>query len=439
MSKVNIKPIKAGDMPPALRCIWNISPEKTRVTNMLVALICYCTLATRLRVRYKFDFGLHMLVANLLVIGPSGCGKSIVRWVVDFILTSLQERDQTERRKEQDYKDMCRKMGKNTKDLPDEPLTVVRFMQNITIPKLVKRADFMVRRYGEPLSFFIFADELATLTKGSGRQRDEMEAVGRTAYMLGEKYIRETLYQDGYNAMVDINWSSVLCGQEYALSRYITDSSITGGDASRNIIVRLDGELGDDAPVLKAMTDEEKALIASTVNRLMNETYTEDDKLQPTREVDMRWLDKDVDRWCDAQREIIVKGGDMAHDSFYKRSSSTAFRLATMFYYLWGEKQEAQKHTRRFYYWAAQFILDGQLGQWGKRYNELQLKASGKDKEEKKPTLYDQLPKRFTRDQVNMLVEQLELGTAARQFIHRWLKIKKWIVAVEADVYEKKY
>ena len=98
MSKVNIKPIKAGDMPPALRCIWNISPEKTRVTNMLVALICYCTLATRLRVRYKFDFGLHMLVANLLVIGPSGCGKSIVRWVVDFILTSLQERDQTERR-----------------------------------------------------------------------------------------------------------------------------------------------------------------------------------------------------------------------------------------------------------------------------------------------------------------------------------------------------
>ena len=157
-----------------------------------------------------------MLVANLLVIGPSGCGKSIVRWVVDFILTSLQERDQTERRKEQDYKDMCRKMGKNTKDLPDEPLTVVRFMQNITIPKLVKRADFMVRRYGEPLSFFIFADELATLTKGSGRQRDEMEAVGRTAYMLGEKYIRETLYQDGYNAMVDINWSSVLCGQEYS-------------------------------------------------------------------------------------------------------------------------------------------------------------------------------------------------------------------------------
>ena len=40
---------------------------------------------------------------------------------------------------------------------------------------------------------------------------------------------------------------------------------------------------------------------------------------------------------------------------------------------------------------------------------------------------------------MNMLVEQLELGTAARQFIHRWLKIKKWIVAVEADVYEKRY
>lgn len=436
MKKNEIKPIKESDLPPFLRAIWRVSPERMRIQIMLASIICCCALSPRIRVKYCYDPGYHMLVANLLCIGRSACGKGVMRWIVFLLLGPLIERDNAERRKEQEYKDFCRKKGNVKKELPDEPLTVVRYMQNITVPKLVKRADFMVRRYGDPLSFFIFSDELAMLTKGSGKEREEREAVGRTSYMLGEMYVRETLYQDGYNAMVDINTASVVCGQEYALRKYIGDSAIMGGDAGRNIIVRMDGGLGEEAPVIQPFTEEEEALIESTTNQLMRETYTEDDKLQPIYKVDMSWLDGDVERWCAAQRDLVDKGAGAAHDSFYKRSSSSSFRLATMIYHLWGEKEEVQESVRKFYYWAAQFILDGQLDHWGQRFNELASSESGCS--ERQPTLYDQLPKRFTRDQVCQLVDKLKLGTEGRKFIYKWKTKKRWIKEVEKDVYEKK-
>ena len=118
MKQLNIKTIKAGDLPLALRCIWRISPVKMRIANLFTALVCYCSLATRLRVKYKYDFGLHMLVANLLVIGPSGCGKSKIRRIVDMILDPLNERDQTERHKEQDYKDVYRRWERVRRTCP---------------------------------------------------------------------------------------------------------------------------------------------------------------------------------------------------------------------------------------------------------------------------------------------------------------------------------
>ena len=56
----------------------------------------------------------------------------------------------------------------------------------------------------------------------------------------------------------------------------------------------------------------------------------------------------------------------------------------------------------------------------------------------KKPTLYDQMPQRFSRDMLRDEIRKLELGTPARLFIFKWMK-KKWIYEVEKDVYEKLY
>lgn len=429
-----IQDLTPKDFPLVQRIFWTHSPSSMKHINVIVVLVCMMALGTRLRVKYYFDMGRSMLAVNMLCIGPSGAGKSVIRWIVQKLMKPLILRDAEERRREQDYRDECKKRGKG-KDMPNEPLTVIRYLQSITVPKLVKRADFMVRRYFASLLFFIFTDELATMC-GSGRSnRDEYNGVARTAYQEGETYIRETLYQDGYNASVDVNWCSIMCGQDYALDKYIDKAGVMLGDAGRQMIFRLE-DLTDEAPKLTPFSEEEEREIQSVVDRLMNETYTDDDQLCPIHEVDMAWLDKDVRLWCSDQAEQVSKNGSRAQDSFYKRASTSAFRMATMMYYLWNEEKEAQKHVRRFYYAYAQFILDGLMAQWGKKYEQLMPKSE--EAEAERPSLYDQLPKRFTRDQLRELIVKLELSAPARVFIHKWLK-KKYIFKVEGEneVYEK--
>ena len=74
--------------------------------------------------------------------------------------------------------------------------------------------------------------------------------------------------------------------------------AIEGGNCTRKILTRIDDDvLGEDAPQFRQQTEEERALITKTVNRLMEETYTEDDLLQPTHLVDMEWIESSVRRW----------------------------------------------------------------------------------------------------------------------------------------------
>lgn len=430
----------AGDFPPAVRPFWENVPSDKNLRDALVltAIVCYCGLAPRLRVKYTYDNAmlLSMLLLNLLVIGPSGSGKSAIRWAVNLLMNAQILRDTEERRRLRAYKEMSKK----EREKAQEPLVVIRFLQKFTLPVVVKYADVIHRRYKDWLSFFLYGDELAAFTANRSGSSD-FQAVARTAYALGETYSRDTLYQDGYNAMVDILWNSVICGQEQALDKYITKDGIVLGDAGRQILIKLDDTLGEDAPTIRPLSQQQQRDINLTVARLMAETFTDDDQLMPTHIVDMEWLDKDVKQWCGQVREQILKTGSRAMDSFYVRASTSAFRIATMLYHLWGEGdaenfEATRKKVRHCYFYFAQLILDAAMTQWGQEYEA----AMPKDKENtaKKPTLYDLMPKRWTRDQLREMVVKQELGTPVRTFIFKWLK-KKWIYEVEKDVYEKLY
>ena len=432
----SVKQLTAADFPPAVRPFWEnlVGNQPLRHALVLAATVCYCSLSPRLRVKYVYDNTLSMLLVNLLCIGHSGSGKSLVRWVVNLLMRAQILRDQEERRLMRENKEANRRKGSNMKK-EDEPLVVIRFLQKFTLPVVVKYADSIYRRYKDWLPFFLFADEMSSFTENR-RSTGDFQAVARQAYSLGETYIRDTLYQDGYNAVVDINWCSVICGQEHSLSKYIDRQGVVLGDAGRQILVKIGECLGEDAPAIRPFSEQQEHDINDTVNRLMAETFTDDDQLMPIHEVDMNWLAGDVRKWCNQQREIILKTGSRALDSFYVRASVSAFRLATMLYHLWDEKESRRKEVRRSYLYFAQYILDGQMAQWGKDYEAVMPK----DKEcpLEKPTLYDTMPKRFTRDMLRESIVREELGTPARIFIFKWLK-KKWIYEVEENVYEKIY
>lgn len=223
--------------------------------------------------------------------------------------------------------------------------------------------------------------------------------------------------------------------------------SIEGGNVTRHVIADLGDLMGDDAPVFQQITPEQQKLLQQTVDQLMHETYTDDGQIQPIHEVDMSWLDGDVRKWCQDQREQVLKTGSRALNCFYKRSSVSAFRMATLCYHLWGEGETSgtsetpeaiRSHIRRFYHFMASYILNGLMTRWGKRFEDMQRKSDMDDGP--KVPLYDQLPEKFSRDQLRELIVKLDLTTPATVFLSKW-KRSKLIHQPEKgqDVYVKNY
>ena len=412
----------ALDLPPAVRVFWETAPEAFRIPAILTAIVCYCALATRVRAKYVYDIELHALLVQLLVIGEPGSGKSFTRPIVKQIMRQLKLKDFEQKRIEQAYQELRKTASKN-KQLPEEPLTVIRNLQTITRAKLVKRADMFIRKYGEPLSFFFFNEELATMTESNKRAFADLNTMDRLAYDLGAEFGSDSLSDASYNADVDIIYCSLFCGTQNALGEYINKRAIEGGNCTRKIVTRIDEDLlGEDAPRFRPQTSEERRAVEEMVNRLMNETYTDDDLLQPIHEVPMEWMEETVKHWCQEQRLIVLKTGSRAHNCFYKRSSVSAWRMSVLLYHLWGEQKEARSKVIRFYQFMAQYILDGLLQEWGSRYDDMH-RIDAEASVNQRVTLFDQTPDEFGYDQLKELCTKLGLAPA-RSFLAKWKKAK---------------
>ena len=412
----------ATDLPRAVRVFWETAPEPFRIPAILTAIVCYCALATRVRAKYVYDIELHALLVQLIVLGEPGSGKSFTRPIVKQLMRQLKLKDFEQKRIEQAYQELKKTASKN-KQLPDEPLTAIRNLQTITRAKLVKRADMFIRKYGEPLAFFFFNEELATMTESNKRAFADLNTMDRLAYDLGAEFGSDSLSEASYNADVDIIYCSLFCGTQNALNEYINKRAIEGGNCTRKIIARIDEEiLGDDAPRFRPQTKEERILVEETVNQLMDETYTDEELLQPTHEVPMEWMEGAVKRWCQEQRMVVLKTGSRAHNCFYKRSSVSAWRMAVLLYHLWGEQESARPKVIRFYRFMAQYILDGLLGEWGTCYDDMH-RIDAEVNVNQRVTLYDQTPEEFTYDQLKELCVKLGLAPG-RSFLAKWKKAR---------------
>ena len=421
-NKSNGLTLMASDLPPAVRVFWETAPEAFRIPAILASIACYCALGTRLRAKYVYDIELHALLVQLIVIGEPGSGKSFTRPIVKQLMRKLKLKDFEQKRIEQAYQEL-KKTASKTAKLPDEPLTAIRNLQTITRAKLVKRADMFIRKYGEPLAFFFFNEELATMTESNKRAFADLNTMDRLAYDLGAEFGSDSLSEASYNADVDIIYCSLFCGTQNALDEYINKRAIEGGNCTRKIITRIDEDLlGEDAPRFRTQTAAERSIVEGMVNRLMDETYTDDDLLQPVHEVPMDWMEGSVKRWCQEQRMVVLKTGSRAHNCFYKRSSVSAWRMSVLLYHLWGEQKSARSKVIRFYRFMARYILDGLMAQWGSRYDDMH-RIDAEAAVNQRVTLYDQTPDEFTYDQLKELCMKLGLAPG-RSFLAKWKKAK---------------
>ena len=368
-------------LPLIFRELMRNAPEPYKVATFFAAATCLSCVATRIRVYYPYD-GLneHALLLQTIISGEQSSGKSFVRNNIEkVIMAHLRRRDEEQRQQEQAYREMKQTASKAEK-LPSPPRTVIRTCPiSISIAQLIKRADAPQRYFGTPLTLWSFTDELSAAVESNKRAFSNIKTIARTSYDLHSTYGVDYLSDNAYSATVDILQCSLYLSTPSALDDYADKSFIEGGGITRTILVPLSDVIGEEAPLFKTLTTEQQAAIDATLQRMDADVFSETTgTIQPELFIDMEWLFPTVRAWCNEQNRQILRSGSRAHNTFFKRSSVSAFRIATLCAYLYGLEKGSQrlsmKHHRRvkqIYLFAAQYILDSMLRKWGKRYEAL--------------------------------------------------------------------
>ena len=368
-------------LPLIFRELMRNAPEPYKVATFFAAATCLSCVATRIRVYYPYD-GLneHALLLQTIISGEQSSGKSFVRNNIEkVIMAHLRRRDEEQRQQEQAYRKMKQTASKAEK-LPSPPRTVIRTCPiSISIAQLIKRADAPQRYFGTPLTLWSFTDELSAAVESNKRAFSNIKTIARTSYDLHSTYGVDYLSDNAYSATVDILQCSLYLSTPSALDDYADKSFIEGGGITRTILVPLSDVIGEEAPLFKTLTTEQQAAIDATLQRMDADVFSETTgTIQPELFIDMEWLFPTVRAWCNEQNRQILRSGSRAHNTFFKRSSVSAFRSATLCAYPYGLEKGSQrlsmKHHRRvkqIYLFAAQYILDSMFRKWGKRYEAL--------------------------------------------------------------------
>lgn len=446
-------PLRDKDLPPVIREVVTNAPANRKIPSFVACLSPLCALATRIRTKYHYDSRISALLLQVIIEGPQSVGKSFAADIERLLMdNTLKLRDKQQRRIEQQYREQKKKRAANEK-LEEEPKTTIRVIP-ATISKtvLTKRANYYERILGDTLTFWMFAEELAQVTDAGKQGYSNLRTIMRTAYDFGSQFGMDYASDNSYSAIVDINICSMFCATPAAVDDYMDKKAIEGGNCSRQILCQLGDELGSDGAIFKPYTDEQMELINTMLQRMMSDTYDGDGNLLPEIHLDTSWIDSLVQRWCKERGTEAVLSGRDAIDVFRKRSSVSAFRCASLCFYLYMLEagidcrkeipfdnvrvKRAVRNCKKIYVYMANYIIRALLGRWGLRFEELNAKREEGKTNGQEPTLYDQLSEEFTRDQLNALLCQREKKTPARIFICQWAK-RKLIQPLGNDRYKK--
>ena len=434
--------LKDNDLPEVIRQIVSNAPQNRKVAAFIASVAPLCAMCPRVRLKYFFDSRLSALLLQVLIEGAQSSGKSFAADIDGLIMNdTLKARDKAMRRLEQEYRDKKKRRKANEK-LEEEPETTIRVVPpTISKTVLTKRADMYERVFGDTLTFWMFAEELAQVTDAGKNGYSNLRTIMRTAYDLGSEFGIDFASDNSYSAIVDINICSMFCATPSAIDDYFDKKAIEGGNITRTILCRLDESIGEDGAIFTPYTPEQKAHIDRMLKRLMDETYDADGGLMPTIQLDTAWLDKTVCAWVRAKGKEASLSGNRALDVFRKRSSVSAFRVAALCQYLY-ELENAlspeviQKRVRQIYLFMADYILDGMMDRWGKRFEDLNTKRDQENKPGPKTVLFDQLSETFNRSQLRALIEQQGKTTPDKVFLSQWKKLRV-IEEIEKDVFKK--
>ena len=438
---------KDKDLPPVIREIVSNAPQNRKIPAFVATLSPLCAMCPRVRLHYYYDSRPSALLLQVLIEGAQSSGKSFAADIESLIMdNTLKAHDKAMRRLEQEYRDK-RKRRKANEKLEEEPETTIRVVPpTISKTVLTKRADMYERVFGDTLTFWMFAEELAQVTDAGKNGYSNLRTIMRTAYDLGSLFGIDFASDNSYSAIVDINICSMFCATPSAIDDYFDKKAIEGGNITRTILCKLDENIGEEGAIFQPYTAEQRIAIDATLARLMNETYDGDGMLKPIVNLDMSWLDKTVCKWVREKGKEATLSGNYALDVFRKRSSVSAFRIAALCQYLYmmeenptvkrSNSEAVRKFVKQIYLFMADYILQSMLERWGNRFETLNNKREKENRPRQQNSLFNQLSETFNRAQLRAIIEQQGKTTPERVFICQWKKMHV-IEIIDKDTFKK--
>ena len=404
-------------LPRVLELICRRLPESFRPAMVIAALPILGALATRVRFQY-LDKQEHSFSFMSCITAPAATGKSFIRKPINLLLTPIDQQDEIERQKEEEYKEALR-ATKNSKMQPTNPRPCPRNNGiNVSIAKLLQLLS-----YSDGKHLIGIGEEIDTLVKseraGVWSQKSDIYRLGFDNAKYGQNYMSD----NSFSANVPVYYNLLLTGTPGGMYRFFKD--VEDGLVTRFCFAQLPDMFGAEIPEFENYTAKEEEEIIGIATRLD----------QADGHITCTHVGNRIRRWLNDKRELAIREDSRAIDTLRKRSAVIGYRAGMLAYLLNGQKYD--KGVGEFTVWVAEYIFQNQMQLFGNKFEEVaQSHIIANERRGNVISLLSELPATFTRTELIALRSRRGQSTQVACVLSRW-RTAGFITQTAKNTYRK--
>lgn len=427
--------VKLPWLPPVFRELVGICPKDFKVSAINSLLPIMGTLTSYLRGKYYYDGRWHTTSFFSIIYAPAGTGKGFVTRYMEVLFEMLKLRDYVQSARESIYLNILNRKGDNDK-APEDPHTSLRI-----IPPKNSESEFLTKQKdNHGYHMFTYAAEMDSWAKGAkaaGGNKDDMIRIAWDNEEYGQQFKSTTTFK----GKVALYWNVLITGTLPQIQSYFRN--VENGLVTRCSFTTIDNQEFAPAPVWKDLAKTSLGAVRKFMDRCDRNSYVEpctvtmedvdatdaakfEEEIdwrftfRPRQDVNMEWLKPTIDNFLEEQRKRASLDYDKARDVFRRRVAVRGFRLGLICYALWEKPRKCDlEKCIPFINWWMHEDLESSLKLWGAQYNNVAEDTPNLAQR----SLYNQLPERFTKNDVYVLCMKQGIKTPVRMIVHQWAKL----------------
>ena len=389
-------------LPKVLQVICRRLPKSYHPAMVIASLPILGALATSVRMKY-IDGQTHSLSFMSCIAAPSGTGKSFIRQPIDLLMTPINEHDEEERRKQEEYKEALKK-AKNSKQQPEDPHACPRNNGiNISVAALLK-----LMYYSGEKHLIAIGEEIDTLAKsekaGVWSQKSDIYRLAFDNAKYGQQYISE----NSFSAYVNVYYNLLITGTLGGMYKFF--NNVENGLVSRVAFATLPDMFATSIPKFEQYTETEREYVIEVARRLDSSSG----------EVSCKKVYEAMEQWQEEKRQLAELTDSRAVDSLRRRACVMGFRAGMLAYLLEGMK--GAKLAADFGVWVAEYVFRQQMTLFGelfeKSYRDQTRQAEGNRGNVR--NLLAQLPNEFSTADFIAIRRKNGQSADVRRILSRW-------------------